>query len=72
MRDKNGRFIKNKKLELNIPSLATFLTFTFLIFIFTPWIYLLLSKFNLMGNLQRLLSELFGPGECTCPSQTPY
>ena len=70
MRDKNGRYIKIKKLEYNIPSLTSFLAFAFLLFMFTPWIYLLISKFNIMGNLQNLLSELFGPGQCTCPSQT--
>ena len=76
-RDKNGRFLTNKKIEIIIPSIGTFLKYFIMMLIFLPWVYLSISKLDLISVIQKALTSLFGPidceCDCECPSQkTPY
>jgi len=76
-RDKNGRFLRNKKIEIAIPSIGTFLKYFILILIFLPWVYLAISKLDLISVTKFALTSLFGPIEydftCENPSpKTPY
>ena len=68
-----------KKIEISIPSVSSFLKYLILVFIFLPWAYLSVSKFDLISLTKKSLSFLFGPINCECecpnpiPSQkTPY
>lgn len=65
-RDKNGRFLGAKKIEITIPSIASFLKYLVLIFIFLPWAYLSISKLDLISLTKKLLASLFGPINCEC------
>ena len=58
-RDKNGRFLSNKKIEIDIPSVSSFLKYLILLFIFLPWAYLSVSKFDLISLAKKALTFLF-------------
>ena len=70
LRDKNGRFAKNTKVEIDIPSLTGILKYLIICFILGPWIYLIIYKFDIKEVIENGFSRLFGPVECTC--QKPY
>ena len=59
-RDKNGRFSKEQRIEIPMPSPISFIKYILLIIIFLPWIYLMLFKFNFLNELQNWLMFLFG------------
>ena len=70
-RDKNGRFLSNKKIEITIPSIGTFLKYSIMILIFLPWVYLSISKLDLISVIQKALASLFGPIDCECDCECP-
>ena len=76
-RDKNGRFLSNRKIEIIIPSIGTFLKYFIIMLIFLPWVYLSISKLYLISVIQKEFASLFGPidceYDCECPSRKiPY
>ena len=76
-RDKNGRFLRAKKIEISIPSLTSFLKYLFLLVIFLPWLYLSITKLYLIEVFKKCLTTLFGPINCEydCENQSsknPY
>ncbi len=70
-RDKNGRFLSNKKIEITIPSIGTFLKYLIMMLIFLPWVYLSISKLDLISLIQKTLASLFGPIDCECDCECP-
>jgi hypothetical protein len=78
MRDKNGRYMKKQtNIIIDIPSLSSLFKYAIIIFVFAPWIHLLIFKFNLLLFIEEFLSYLFGPkiieqsSECKCKSGEP-
>ena len=77
MRDKNGRYIKKQNIVFDIPSLSTLIRYLILVFIFAPWAYIFLYKFEISTVIEEALSFLFGPkiinknSDCNC-KETPY
>ena len=74
-RDKNGRFLGTKKIEIAIPFLASFLKYFILLLVFMPWAYLSITKLDLISLTKNALTSLFGPinCDCECPTQNnPY
>lgn len=72
LREKNGRFAKNTKVEIDIPSLSSIIKFFMICFILAPWFYLILYKADIKELVENAFAKLFGPVECTCPRETPY
>ena len=70
IREKNGRFAKNTKVEIDIPSLSGILKYFIICFVLAPLIYLILYKFDIKEIIENGFSRLFGPVECSC--QKPY
>ena len=70
-RDKNGRFLGTKKIEIAVPSLASFLKYFFLVLVFLPWAYLSVSKLDLISLIKNALTSLFGPINCDCEYECP-
>ena len=70
-RDKNGRFFRAKKIEISIPSLASFLKYLFLLVIFLPLLYLSIIKLDLIEVCKKGLTTLFGPIDCECDCENP-
>lgn len=70
-RDKNGRFLGSKKIEISIPSITSFLKYFILVLIFLPWAYLSISKFDLLSVTKNALTSLFGPINCDCECECP-
>ena len=72
-REKNGRFKKNPKLEIEFPSIKSMIKYLFIFIVLLPWIYLMVFKFDLMEFIEEYLSSIFGSKECECPKpKTPY
>lgn len=72
-RGKNGRFIKNPNIKFDLPTPYGIFKFSLLLVIFLPWIYLTVFKFDIFSALEKTFDLLFGPTQCSCPSQkTPY
>ena len=67
-RGKNGRFIKHPNIEFNLPTPYGIFKYSILLFIFLPWIYLSIFKFNIISTLENAFDSLFGPRDCSCPS----
>ena len=67
-REGQGRFKKKQIIEINIPSLSTLLKYSVLIFLLSPWLYLLL-KFDVLSIFESGMSMLFG-NQCT--EKRPY
>ena len=63
-----GRFKKKQIIEINIPALSTLLKYSALIFLLSPWLYLLL-KFDVLSILEAGMSMLFGN---RCTEKRPY
>ena len=62
MRDKNGRYIKKEQnIIIVMPSISNLLKYLIIIFIFTPWLYIFIYKFDLLSILEEDLRYLFGP-----------
>ena len=78
MRDKNGRYAKKpQNIIIYIPSLASLIKFCIMLFIFSPWIYIFIFRFDIMSVIEGTLSYLFGPKIITesqeCKGkETPY
>ena len=70
-RDKNRRFLGTKKIEIAVPSLASFLKYFFLVLVFLPWAYLSVSKLDLISLIKNALTSLFGPINCDCECECP-
>lgn len=69
MRGKNGRFTKNPKIEFDFPTPYAMLKYLALFFVFLPWIYLMIFKFDIFAIFEQFFVKLFGPNNCSC--QTP-
>ena len=77
MRDKYGRYIKKQNIVFDIPSLSSLIRYLILIFIFAPWVYIFIYKFEITVVIEEALSFLFGPRiinkNSDCKSkETPY
>ncbi|KWW26393.1 MAG: hypothetical protein AUK63_2646 [bacterium P3] len=77
MRDKNGRYIKKQQnIIIDMPSISSLIKYSIIIFIFAPWIYILVYKFDLFSIIEEVLSYLFGPKIIGSPGsnskETPY
>ena len=77
MRDKNGRYIKKEQnIIIGMPSISNLLKYLIIIFIFTPWLYIFIYKFDLLSILEEALRYLFGPIKIESPScnkkENPY
>lgn len=71
-RGKNGRFIKNPNIEINLPTPYGLFKYSLILLIFLPWIYLTIFKFDILSVFETAFSGLFGQ-RCECPSpKTPY
>ena len=70
-RDKNGRFLGTKKIEIAIPSLSSFLKYFLLVIVFLPWAYLSITKLDLISFTKNALTSLFGPINCDCECECP-
>ena len=70
-RDKNGRFLSNKKIEIAIPSVASLLKYFILMLIFLPWAYLSVSKLDLISVAKNTMTSFFGPINCDCECDSP-
>ncbi len=71
LRDKNGRFSKNQKVEIDIPSISVMLKYFIILFILAPWVYLILYKFDIKEIIENGFSKLFGPIDCSCSCPSP-
>ena len=70
-KDKNFRFQKKLTIEFAIPSLSKIIKAIMIIFVFTPWIYLIF-KFYRINFLGMIISTMFGPIEGNRQANTPY
>ena len=62
MRDKNGRYAKNSQnIIIDIPSPASLVKLAIIIFIFSPWIYIFLFKYDLLKVIEEIFLYLFWP-----------
>lgn len=62
MRDKNGRYAKkSQNIIIDIPSPASLVKLAIIIFIFSPWIYIFLFKYDLLKVIEEIFLYLFGP-----------
>ena len=68
MRGKNGRFIKNQKIEFDFPTPYAVLKYISLFIVFLPWIYLAIFKFDAISIFENAFIKLFGPNNCSCPT----
>ena len=68
-RGKNGRFIRNPNIEINLPTPYGLIKYSILIFVLLPWLYLSIFKFNIVAVLENALNSLFGPSECPCQNK---
>ena len=66
-REKNGRFKKNTKFEIEVPSPISMIKYLFMLIVFLPWIYLMVFKYDIMQFIEDKLSSIFGEKECECP-----
>ena len=71
-RDKNGRFKKNPKLEIEFPSPKSIFKYLFILIILLPWIYLMIFKYDITHLLEIDLSKLFDLEMQECQQKTPY
>lgn len=72
-REKNGRFKKNPKLEIEFPSVKSIIKYLFIFIVLLPWVYLMIFKYDIMQFIEENLSFIFGSKECECPKpKTPY
>ena len=72
-REKNGRFKKNPKLEIEFPSVKSLIKYLFIFIVLLPWIYLMVFRYDIMQIFEENLSLIFGSKECVCPKpKTPY
>ena len=71
MRGKNGRFIKNPTIEFAFPTPYAIIKYFTLFFVFLPWIYLMIFKFDIITIFENAFVRLFGPYNFSCktPSQ---
>ena len=58
-RDKNGRFKKNPKFEIEFPPPKSIVKYIFILIILFPWIYLMIFKYDIVHMLEIGLSKLF-------------
>ena len=66
---KNGRFVKTNNIEFNLPTPYSIIKYSILLFVFFPWIYLTIYKFNIISFFENSFETLFAPHEYTCPNQ---
>ena len=72
-REKNGRFKKNPKLEIEFPSVKSLIKYLFIFIVLLPLIYLMVFRYDIMQIIEENLSLIFGSEECVCPKpKTPY
>ena len=70
-RDSHGRFSKNRSIQFDLPTLSAILKYAFLILIFSPWLYTIIYKFDLISILETSFDLMFGPKECQTKKE-PY
>lgn len=71
MRDKRGRFLKNDKLEIPIPSIFTILKYSMFLIILLPRLYVLAFRFEILKVIEEVMEYLFNiPKENN--GKTPY
>ena len=66
-REKNGRFKKNPKLEIEFPSVKSLIKYLFIFIVLLPLIYLMVFRYDIMQIIEENLSLIFGSKECVCP-----
>ena len=71
-RDKNGRFKKNPKFEIEFPPPKSIIKYIFILIILLPWIYLMIFKYDIVHMLEIGLSKLFDLEMQECQQKTPY
>ena len=71
-RDKNGRFQKSPKFEIEFPSPKSIIKNLFILIILLPWIYLMIFKYDVVHMLEIGLSKLFDLELQECQQKTPY
>ena len=71
-REKNGRFKKNPKFEIEFPSPKSIIKYLFILIIFLPWIYLMIFKYDIAHMLEIGLSKLFDLEMQECQQKTLY
>lgn len=62
-RGKNGRFIRNPNIEINLQTPHGLIKYSILMFILLPWIYLSNFKFNIVSVFENVFNSLLGPNE---------
>ena len=71
-RDKNGRFKKNPKFEIEFPSPKSIIKYIFILIILLPLIYLMIVKYDIIHMIEISLSKLFDLEMQECQQKTPY
>lgn len=70
-RDSHGRFSKNRSIQFDLPTLSAIFKYAFLVIIFSPWIYTIIYKFEIIGLIAETFDIIFGPKECQT-KKDPY
>ena len=74
-RDKNGRFMKTRSLQIPIPSIFSIIKALIFLIIFLPWCYIILFRFDIPKILEIIFAYLLGIGnrnQCEKADKTPY